>query len=146
LAARKPCGGLIPLYATYLLNVSGQGRLPLVTPGKLFAKPDSTQSAGQIILWSESRRLHYNVMTVGWAFLCILVSYVGGNHTWLETPLAILTVLGIQFFANIWYTGGWIADLIVKKVLRISWRGFGPWAFALGTAISFLFIPDYVFT
>jgi hypothetical protein len=111
----------------------------------LFAKPDPQPTAGAIIRWWEARRLHYNVITLAWAFLWIVVSYLGGNPMWRATPLAILTALGIQFFANIWYTGGWIADLIVKKVLRIPWSGFGPWAFALGTAFSFLFILDYVF-
>jgi hypothetical protein len=111
----------------------------------LFAKPDPQPTAGAIIRWWESRRLHYNVLTLAWASLWILVSHFGGNPIWSATPLAILTVLGIQFVANLWYTGGWIADLIVKKVLRIPWPSFGPWAFALGTAFSFLFILDYVF-
>lgn len=117
----------------------------MVTPRKLFAKPDSPQSAGKIILWWESRRLHYNVITIAWAFLWIAVSYLRGNHVWLATPLAILTYLGIQFAANLWYTGGWIVELIVKKILRISWQGFGPWVFALGTAFSLLFILVVVF-
>jgi hypothetical protein len=111
----------------------------------LFAKPDPQPTAGAIIRWWESRRLHYNVITLAWAFLWILVSYLRGNHIWLATPLAILTYLGIQLAANVWYTGGWIVDLFVKKVLRIPWRGFGPWAFALGTAFSCLFILVPVF-
>ena len=111
----------------------------------LFAKPDPQPTAGAIIRWWESRRLHYNVITLAWAALWILVSYFGGNPMWSATPLTILTVLGIQFFANIWYTGGWIVDLIVKKVLHISWRGFGPWGFALGLVFSLLFILVVVF-
>jgi hypothetical protein len=59
--------------------------------------------------------------------------------------LAILTYIGIQLAANLWYTGGWIADLMVKKVLRIQWPGFGPWALALGIAFSFVFILVVVF-
>jgi hypothetical protein len=112
----------------------------------LFAKPDPQPTAGAIIRWWESRRLHYNVITLAWAFLWIVVSYLGGNHMWLSTPLAIPTyILGVQLPANLWYFGGWIADLIVKKVLRIPWRGFGPWVLALGIAFSFLFILVVVF-
>jgi hypothetical protein len=106
----------------------------------LFAKPDPQPTPGAIIRWWEARRLHYNVITLAWAFLWIVVSYLRGNHVWRSTPLAILTYLGIQLAANLWYTGGWIADLIAKKVLRLHWRGFGPWALALGIAFSFVFI------
>jgi hypothetical protein len=111
----------------------------------LFEKPAPEPTAGAIIRWWEARRLHYNVITVAWTFLWVLVSYLGGNHIWLSTPLAILTLIGVQLFANVWYTGGWIADLIVKKVLRIPWRGFGPWALGLGIAFSLLFILDEIF-
>jgi hypothetical protein len=86
------------------------------------------------------------VITLAWAFLWILVSYRGGNPMWLATPLTIPTyVISVQLTANIWYTGGWMADLFVKKVLRVPWRGFGPWAFALGTATSSLFILLVIF-
>ena len=112
----------------------------MVGARNLFAKPEPEPTAGAIIRWWESRRLHYNVITLAWGFLCITISYLRGNHVWLETPLAILTYLGIQLAANIWYTGGWMVDLIVKKVMRIPSRGFGPWALALGIGFSFLFI------
>jgi hypothetical protein len=112
----------------------------------LFAKPDPQPTTGAIIRWWEARRLHYNVITLAWGFLWVLISYLRGNHMWLATPLAIPTyILSVQLPANIWYTGGWIADLIGKKVLHIPWRGFGPWALALGIAFSFLFILVVVF-
>jgi hypothetical protein len=41
--------------------------------------------------------------------------------------------------ANIFYTGGWIADLVVKKVLRLPSARFGPFALGLGIAASLLF-------
>ena len=118
----------------------------MVGPRNLFAKSDPESTAGAIIRWWEARRLHYNVLTLAWALLWASVSYVRGNHLWTATVLMIPTyLLAVQLPANIWYTGGWIFDLILKRVFKLRWPGFGPWAFALGTALSFLFILVVVF-
>jgi hypothetical protein len=50
-----------------------------------------------------------------------------------------LYLLLLQLPANVWYTGGWIVDLIVKKVLRVTWLGFGVWALGLGIFLSIVF-------
>jgi hypothetical protein len=113
----------------------------MVGPRNLFAKPDPEPTAGAIIRWWEARRLHYNVLTLAWALLWIPISYLTGNHLWTSTVLIVPTyLLAIQIPANIWYTGGWIFDLILKKVFKVRWPGFGPWAFAMGTGFSFVFI------
>ena len=94
----------------------------------------------------EARRLHYNVLTLVWALLWASVSYLKGNHLWTATVLMIPTyLLAVQLPANIWYTGGWIFDLILKKVFKLRWTGFGPWAFGVGIGFSFLFILVVVF-
>jgi hypothetical protein len=112
----------------------------------LFAKPDPQPTAGAIIRWWEARRLHYNLITLAWAFLWVSISYFKGNHIWLATVLMGPTyLLSVLLPSNIWYTGGWIVDLVVKKVLRVSWTGFGPWAFGLGVGFSFLFILVVIF-
>jgi hypothetical protein len=60
--------------------------------------------------------------------------------------LFILTyVFSVQVPANIFFTGGWIADLVMKKVLGLASPWFGPWAFGLGTCFSFLFILIVIF-
>jgi len=38
--------------------------------------------------------------------------------------------------ANVFYTCGWILELLVAKVWRVSTPVFGPIAFTLGTALS----------
>ncbi len=50
-----------------------------------------------------------------------------------------LYLLFLQLPANFWYTGGWIVDLIVKKVLRVTWRGLGSWALGMGIFVSLAF-------
>jgi preprotein translocase subunit SecG len=118
-----------------------------MTPlAKYLAYPPHPQTAGDIILWWESRRLIYN----GIIFAAILVSalllaavmqpkrladYLSRVGTLVATAFSVL-----QIPANVWYTGGWVADLVVKRVLRLPAAGFGPWALADGTAFSLLFI------
>jgi hypothetical protein len=113
----------------------------VVTPENLFSRPVSSATVGQIILWWEARRLYYNGIILAWALLWGLFTQLRKTRDWVSSPLFILTyVLGVQVPANIFFTGGWIADLFVKRVLGLPSPGFGPWAFGLGTGFSFLFI------
>src|SRR5207245_11338882 len=50
--------------------------------------------------------------------------------------LVVLAVAAYLIVANIFYTGGWILELLVAKVWRVSTPVFGPIAFTLGTALS----------
>jgi hypothetical protein len=111
----------------------------------LFAKLDPGATAGEIIRWWEARRLHYNVIILAWGVLWATISYLGGNHLWLDPVMILTYLLVIQFPANILYVSGWILDLIVKRVLRLRWSGFGPWAFGLGVGFSFVFIIVVIF-
>jgi len=118
----------------------------VVAPGDLFARPLSSATVGQIILWWEARRLYYNVIIFTWAFLWGLLTQLRGSRDWVSSPLPILTyIFGVQLPANVFYTGGWIADLIIKKVFGLASPAFGPWAFGAGTVVSFLFILVVIF-
>jgi hypothetical protein len=112
----------------------------VITPKQLFAKPDLPQSGGKIILWWEARRLHYNLIVFGWALLLGLVAALGFEAGNLWTPnFLVFYLFFFQLPANIFYTGGWIVELIVRKVLRVPVPGFGPWALGIGIAVSILF-------
>jgi hypothetical protein len=112
----------------------------VVTFRTLFAKPDSLQSVGKTILWWEARRLHYNVIVFGWGLLLGLVAALGFEAGNLWTPNFLVFYLFLfQLPANIFYTGGWIVELIVKKVLRVPAPALGPWALGIGIAVSILF-------
>jgi hypothetical protein len=112
----------------------------MVTFRNLLAKPDSPQSVAKIILWWEARRLHYNLIVFGWGLLLGVVAALGFGADNLWTPSFLQFYFWwFQLPANIWYTGGWIVELIVKKVLRFPAPGFGPWALGIGIAVSILF-------
>lgn len=112
-----------------------------------FAKP-GPQTAGMIIKWWEVRRLYYNIvifLTIA-LFCLILPVFVKPAGTseeatyWASVRFHIIfSFLLLQIPANLWYTGGWVADLLIKKGLKWKSPGFGPWAQAIGIAFSLIF-------
>ena len=102
----------------------------------------------RVILWWEYRRLPYNVIVGATGLLTttamITTAYVcssgGGEPIGLPDP-PILLPLGIIAFgvlANVFYTGGWIAELLIARVSGVDSAHFGLAAFALGTFFSVL--------
>ncbi|MFZ0743389.1 MAG: hypothetical protein WAM85_03240 [Terracidiphilus sp.] len=123
----------------------------MLAPKDLFAQPSKPQTAGEIVKWWEARRLYYNLILLAALLVSILVSsartgqlFKGDMSTAFE--MLLIGLLFLQLPANIWYTGGWVADLLVKKVLRVTASGFGPWALGAGILFSLLFMGYIFFT
>ena len=51
---------------------------------------------------------------------------------------AVLAVIAYGVGANICYTGGWISEVMVRKIWQERTGAFGPIAFTLGIVFSFL--------
>ena len=79
------------------------------------AEPRSTW---QVIGWWELRRIPFN----------LIVGLIG-----ITTVIAIL---GYGVMANVFYTGGWVAELLVRRYRREWAHGFAPVSFAAGLAFS----------
>jgi hypothetical protein len=64
----------------------------------------------------------------------------GGDPIGLPDPpvLAIFGVLVYGLMANICYTGGWVAELVVRRLRPTAYRSLGPLAFGAGLAFSVL--------
>ena len=62
----------------------------------------------------------------------------GGAPIGLPDPpgLAIVGVLVYGVLANVFYTGGWVTELLVARLWRADTTRFGPIAYTLGTAFS----------
>ena len=58
--------------------------------------------------------------------------------------LVLIQVL-LQVLSNVWYTGGWLVELIVRAVARGNIPWFGPMALAAGTLFSFAFAAYFLF-
>lgn len=99
-----------------------------------------TLSTGETILWWERRRIPYNIL-VGCAGVISIASSV---FTSLLTKSAcgipdspLFAVVGIVLYgiaANILYSGGWVAEILLKRYIEPGL--FAPTAFLAGLLFS----------
>ena len=84
-----------------------------------------------VIVWWEKRRIPYNVI------LCVVC--FGFYLSWKDSGIVVITWTVVQIMANVWYTGGWIVELMLKAIHKGRLRLFGPIALAAGTLFSIVF-------
>ena len=100
---------------------------------------------GNIIRWWELRRIPYNLILASAGILSGIVSLAaagisesnGGEPVGMPDGIFLIAapiLFGIA--ANICYTGGWIVELLLRKLLRHDQPGFAAGAFASGVAFS----------
>ena len=101
-----------------------------------------------IIGWWEARRVPYN-MIVGSAgiFTCIVIAVVAMGSYFLFNSdfglsgspfLAILGIIIYGILANVCFTGGWLTELIVRRVWPQEADRFATTSFSLGLFLSIL--------
>jgi hypothetical protein len=119
---------------------------------RLFSVPDGDRKWWSTIMWWELRRIPYN-LAVGIIGFANLASFAYINDVLLKPYLPFeerdwepFSVLIFAFGANLFYTGGWVAEVLVRSVSKKNSRHFGPIAFALGLTFSVLltFLPPVV--
>jgi hypothetical protein len=115
-------------------------------PRRLFEIPPEPRSAGRIILWWELRRLAYwmFVALVGFSGASLMIFASRNAPAGEEGFEPFLPMMAGIFGSNICYTGGWIAELVARKLWKEKVTFFGPVAFSLGlifTAMICLLIP-----
>jgi hypothetical protein len=114
----------------------------------LFRRDSPTPSARAAIGWWEVRRIPYNLI-VGCAGIvtCIVIAIIGlGSYFFFNSDfglpgsplLAVFSVIIYGFLANLCYTGGWIAELIVRRAWPEEADQFARWSFSLGLFFSVL--------
>jgi hypothetical protein len=105
-------------------------------------------SAWDTIGWWETRRVPYNLIVGATGVVsCIVVAIVAAGSYFLfdsdfgmpNPPLfAVFAVLLYGIAANICFTGGWLAELIVRKVWPSQVDRFSTLSFSLGLIFSIL--------
>lgn len=112
----------------------------------LFSRDDADASLFGVIKWWELRRIPYNLIVgICGAFTCIVTVLVPtiasaefGEPLGLPDP-PILAVLGVILYAiaaNVCYTGGWVAELVVRAIWNGKSRDFAQISFILGLLFS----------
>jgi hypothetical protein len=121
-------------------------RVSLRLAGWIFAHQLEKSHPAHVVAWWELRRLPYNMIVAATAALSLFVFFAVGFTCERATgvplgfprpPLLVaVAVLAYGIVVNAFYTGGWILELLVAKLWRVSTPVFGPIAFTIGTAVS----------
>lgn len=105
-----------------------------------FRNEVSCRTPGEVIGWWESRRLPYNVAVGATGALTLatvqLIAWLPPHSS--PMPLAPALILPVIYgaLANVCYTGGWIAELWIRRALGREMEPVGPALFRYGFAFS----------
>lgn len=115
---------------------------------QFFARSTNPADTWHTIAWWEARRIPYNLIVgmtgVLSGALCfvtgMLCEHFLGDPIGIPNPpfIAILAVAAYGVMANLCYTGGWVAELLVQKVWPEHANSFGEISFFLGLSFSIL--------
>ena len=128
------------------------------TQTRLFKRSAEYSSAWSIIKWWELRRIPYNIIVgitgIFGGLICILTAVLSERMTGQEAPfpdpplfiLAAIILYGVM--ANICFTGGWVTELLARRIWAQRAEAYGEISFALGTFFSLLLtaLPAVVYT
>ena len=122
--------------------------IPRILKLRLFTRNEPPQSTWQVIAWWEARRIPYNLLVGAMGAISTAMCLVTaiscerflGEPIGLPDPpfVAVLAVIIYAVMANVCYTGGWVAELIVGKVWPEERKSFGTISFTLGLVFSML--------
>jgi hypothetical protein len=115
---------------------------------RLFSRREEASGIFDIIKWWEVRRIPFNVAvgTAGIVTLIVVLSVaaiaseVFGEPLGLPDPpiIAVFAVIGYGVGANVCFTGGWIVEILVRKIWQERAGAFAEISFLLGVVFSIL--------
>lgn len=115
---------------------------------EFFARSGNALDAWHTISWWEARRIPYNLIVgitgVFSGALCFVTGmlcdhFLGEPIGIPDSPFfALLAVAAYGLMANLCYTGGWVAELLVRKIWPEQATSFGKISFFLGMCFSIL--------
>lgn len=123
-------------------------RLQQLVNSDFFSRDEAHPRVSGIIGWWEMRRLPYNLLVGAAGVITCALCLVTGllcEH-FLDDPIglpdppifAFFAIFAYGIMANICYTGGWMAELIVQKLWPTQGEAFGKISFFLGLIFSIL--------
>lgn len=111
----------------------------------LFRRDIAATSTSQVIGWWESRRPSYNLIVGGVGiFTCAAILMIAATaailfHSDFGAPNGMFAIFGIVVYgilANVCYTGGWITELLVRKLWPEEADRFAKTTFSVGLTFS----------
>jgi hypothetical protein len=123
---------------------------------RLFRRARPAHTDWDVIAWWESRRIPYNLIVgatgIASCAIVLLTAFVTENQIGDAIGLSgsplfeILAVIIYGIMANICFTGGWILELLSRRIWKDRAEAFGEIAFTWGTlgSIVLTLIPAAV--
>jgi hypothetical protein len=119
-----------------------------LSESKFFYRDPSGSNPLRTFAWWEIRRIPYNLVVGATGLvssaMCLITGvlcehFVGDPIGIPDPPLfALLGVIAYGVMANVCYTGGWVAELVVQKIWPGKGNDFGRISFFLGLGFSIL--------
>ena len=141
LIVKNAMSGLNP--GTYL-----HGRFERLRGSLLCRRDTPITSAWAAIGWWEARRIPFNLIVGSAGILTSIVLGTVGLASWFlldrdfglpDPPLfAVFAVIIYGLAANLCFTGGWLAGLLIRKLWRHEADRFASLSLALGLVFSVL--------
>jgi hypothetical protein len=115
---------------------------------QFFARSTNPTDTWHTIVWWEARRIPYTLIVGTTGVLSGALCFVTGllcEH-FLGEPIgipdppffALLAVAAYGLMANLCYTGGWVSELLVRKIWPEQATAFGKISFFMGLSFSIL--------
>jgi hypothetical protein len=110
----------------------------MLTRWPLFRRARPPERTWDIIAWWESRRIPYNLIVM--LITGFVTEHVVGEAIGVPgSPFfAIVAVIVYGIMANVCFTGGWILELLSRRIWGTRAEAFGEIAFTWGTLCSVL--------
>ena len=130
--------------------MKSEGLRRLLTPFRWYVAPRAEGES--IVGWWERRRIPYNAfvflfnLPFAWSIdlykMGLLKTNPAPGGDYIADPVFVVLAIQIidQIMANIWYTGGWVVELLLFAVTKKHYRKFAPVALVAGTVFSLIFI------
>lgn len=127
------------------------------TRSRLFARRTTAPSTWAIVKWWELRRAPYNfivgltgIFGGGVSLALALAAERRGIEVLFPDPplFVILLVLLYGIAANICFTGGWVSEIVARRIWGARADAYGEISFCFGTVFSVLLtlFPSVVFS
>jgi hypothetical protein len=111
----------------------------------LYLRPISPTTSLEVVGWWEARRPAFNLMVgvVGLVSCMVIGAVILGAFFLFDVdlfpePLSILLILVYGFMANVCYTGGWIAEIFVRRIWPQEGERLALATFKLGLQLSLI--------
>jgi hypothetical protein len=119
-----------------------------IRTSKLVARERTLESAMDIILWWEARRIPFNLIVgaagIGTCAGIVAIGVIGDYFLEVgfilpDPPIFVmLGVIAFGIMANVCYTGGWIVELLVRRTWPQESHQVATLSFTLGLVLAIL--------